>query len=1321
MDTNPVLKVDWDGLTINRSELKSTDELSKQLKKYIKEQIVHLIDTIYLNTWISHAREEWDADRFNQSAFKAVLVMSQFMHKNTNNELINKVIRHNFTRIFYDPKLHLPGLHQSICAFLQDEWSNDRTYTIYVEQIWIEELYNLLMKFNKQENKQESFQDICFLIYQSFKAHIQFINITNIVNTIKIQFEKKNVDSSTIQIVSEVVNILYSYLVEDLTTQYPDWDKIPAKEDILKKSAAENMPPDTIYSIVNYYQKIINFIIFHFYTKLDESLDNLQSIKWILQNVPLFNYTTIQTMMKHVGFPPDTIFHHKRLKDTLTMIKNLVKQSTMLRDTPIDLIDFVDSWWKITLEYSEYLTQPNLLRFILHVIQDGYVNVLRFINPQDIESKLNNAVQHIEIHRIGSQTHIFFRHIIIFLCAIRRVTADHLEGYQNNKLLEDIIKRDLWHNLYQPPKRAKYFEAPTETTVEKLSPQVYPNPAATNPQKQEEKNPTSEQGTIPQPPAQESQSKETNADPGADPGPDKTSAPPPTDNHSDETLPIPCMYKGHTIHHTQRFEIPRRNIIVDIATRGKSTSGPVDELAHFPYLKQSFIKHDNYSGFKQYAQHCYFQYMAKIEYAKNLQNKQLEKSLYNELVTAQQRLTKERGKKIVCLMAQSQENIQKMMTKVGDLDTAFSDYIVQLTAFKGDGDEPPPDVYSSNTGGNFVPTNQSPIREIIAREQNSNIFIAENLSILGIMCAETLLKKRWTIEDTDLNQLLTKVKEFLSNASHHTLIGSNFNDFDDTSFSEVKASASSRYVKIDESTQFYISTSVPQFSAIRGYMNPHVLERVSTDIKEIFKLNEYIHSINFNIRTKSPDGDVKTYYWQVYRLYNNSFSVYQIGYVADQTNIRGGILQDTAFDQISKIERNVSQWRSVMSHHTITNDKLYLTDENFMFSLQALGIQMYLDGTIDVKNTILQNGFLNKYGYAYNFNFWNLSASCFEYSLNAGSRDPKKYLMFYTLVHRTPEFADPKFKLYRNPRGNQRADELEALLKQSILNYQAILEQNTLLKQQVGHVREIRLEPVVNTYASRREKATNLQDYFIFGLKNKDGKNIFYRFVCHGDQNEINKLRKIQGKVYKTMIDTYFPTYLKRIPAKSTEKDGGLPMDFWDTVENELFNTGINTKDQILSIKKTYPGLAPFFFQKHGKSQELTEIYDEFLRFTTTQKETYTERDENDKYNRFIQERFDKLFRTARKYNTVVFEKRPENRQQRDAPGTGGGEAAQRGQPNRRGTWRNRDKSMDQVAPGYPQSALHFNPYYNEHTIQELQGEVDSLRRSLNQIALLRD
>ena len=75
----------------------------------------------------------------------------------------------------------------SIIDFLQEEWSNDRLYITFVEKLWDNELFNLITRFHK---KNHFFDAICCLIYQSFIAHIQFVNISSITAKIADNFRK---------------------------------------------------------------------------------------------------------------------------------------------------------------------------------------------------------------------------------------------------------------------------------------------------------------------------------------------------------------------------------------------------------------------------------------------------------------------------------------------------------------------------------------------------------------------------------------------------------------------------------------------------------------------------------------------------------------------------------------------------------------------------------------------------------------------------------------------------------------------------------------------------------------------------------------------------------------------------------------------------------------------------------------------------------------------------------------------------------------------------------------------------------------------------
>lgn len=671
-----------------------------------------------------------------------------------------------------------------------------------------------------------------------------------------------------------------------------------------------------------------------------------------------------------------------------------------------------------------------------------------------------------------------------------------------------------------------------------------------------------------------------------------------------------------------------------------------------------------------------------------------------------------------------------------------------------------------------TPLHLMPIRAI--QENNIEMFVQNHtVKSLGLIL-DTLSSVSWKEEtiqnlkttipiDVDYNNIIKDLRYFIDREENKKAIfmrnppvflGGNFNETDNTARS---ATFNSEYVTFDstpiQGLQFQVASNTPFFTQTEAWQNWIVLKKMNIDIFRCFS-DRFVTSVDLKVKFKRH-GRTFDLVWTIYRYKPEKFDITHFAYKSfDHTRTLMSLPPSTRTLGMHEVANNIGMSSLEFRHAQVDASAISRLDEVKLMHMHATGAISCqgITDRLDPSTKIL----LSK-GWVYYYPFWTVIASCMQVQLPPGEihqgqleieQQKSYYITAYTIIHRTSEYAtdrglkrkrpETSIPVQRNPR------------QPSYTPY--ILPSNRNVAYTDNHpnrqTRPTHINPNIQRRVEKLIKADkNKYPVYIFGLLDHT-KPVYYYF----EDPTLHERALIQNKMFnfqKIIYEKFYADILQFLKDEN-EKDNRKSTNIATYIE-KYYTNQVETID-------TYPGLFLKWIKEFPKG-----FPSEKLEFTETAQEAWSKLWMSFFTGRYGSELKPAIFpedptSTRTDLRIKKFEQiygkpleppsaPPGPHSESEVPGQDEYEGLVRGRDRRhstssRGSGRSRSRGSSQSSRGSEGSRKYrdgqsqgmqqaFHPHHYDNPphmyslseeapqISEMQHEIDSLRRSLNQLALL--
>jgi hypothetical protein len=481
---------------------------------------------------------------------------------------------------------------------------------------------------------------------------------------------------------------------------------------------------------------------------------------------------------------------------------------------------------------------------------------------------------------------------------------------------------------------------------------------------------------------------------------------------------------------------------------------------------------------------------------------------------------------------------------------------------------------------------------------------------------------------------------------------------------------------------FQTSLNIPKFPHSELFQSAYTLKKSNLDFhRHLHK--SILKYIDLKVRFETTSNQKIELVWTLRRFNPDHYNLVHMAYRSVTPNYTLLTQPTNLVNLIPKANDCIDD--SVQIHQTTTkSETLYNADEIKLMQVHAQGVKACVLG--ECAPTLNTDAF----GFIYTYTFWTLIGTCYRID----QEDKNEFFTCYTIIHRTSDLLQDKQRKRPREWDNSSQGSSQTTVPQVIYANQ----------------------PRVRIIHQKRGMPKG-RDWFIFGLEDYRGKDQYIFIPNPGDELRTKldqATRQLQSKIYKI----FYPETIR----KSENARKTLTQYINDRLTVEL-------RTQFLT---PVPGLFTLWMKQYPKGDRPNEleaidgIYFTARSFWTHLWETYLPEIgiHNPEKHDMDPHQFDQHLQ-----NFQALYKRNEGQQpgngRRGPPHHPGGQAQphphrghNQGRPGGRGGAPAKSE-FDQAHHGY---WLEHDASVQEEDptqISQMQHEIDTLRRSLNQLALL--
>ena len=686
----------------------------------------------------------------------------------------------------------------------------------------------------------------------------------------------------------------------------------------------------------------------------------------------------------------------------------------------------------------------------------------------------------------------------------------------------------------------------------------------------------------------------------------------------------------------------------------------------------------------------------------------------------------------------------------------------------------------------YNPIHYSPITHVIPRPTRDvmdvNVYMGKTKQIRNIndlvpdfhSIVDSISSQTWEVDNLndpdlipDLLRLISidlKKKKLLRvEGKTKMLLSGDAERFENTSRTEIRTTDPIRIDAPGYAITYKLAMRCPYFTANEGWMDQFVLTHASKSIEQqLAGTPSQATALDLEVEY-THNRKRHSFIWSVYRYTPRTYTVTHISNITEKKDLSYTQLpgQISLFDSLSYGDLIHTRCKNQI----IDSAKAYRMNEMELINLHVQGCK---DNSYDtIVSGYKYENIKSKVGYIFNYKFWNLIITCFEFDTS----NDTKYATFYTIIHRTPDFVGERLTRGgggksdpHHDSGSRTASTRARSLDEGTIN--SIEYLNRWVHENVG----IDVPPMrLDNLRKRGVPAGDQTEWFVFGMTDstamRDQTAMHFTNLTPEEREDLDYTTR---KFYSIVLTAFFENTI-RMSQNSENPNTKRTFTLKDYIGYRLNKEGISVgvtgtyiaafiqyQSLYLDENGNKPQLSPAL-QNSTPLKKWKELWDEFLDGSDLKKKQskiklyVPQKDDTKKFT---------LNPVMKKYDTTIKQREINRQKSRESTGRGGGRGRGRGNGNagrgaappqdpppiRGGRWgrgrgrgrMHQDSQFSLYHTHDPQSnrlqdrfadspddadseilEQAYNSFDQSSTIHQLQSEIDSLRRSLNQITLI--
>jgi len=263
--------------------------------------------------------------------------------------------------------------------------------------------------------------------------------------------------------------------------------------------------------------------------------------------------------------------------------------------------------------------------------------------------------------------------------------------------------------------------------------------------------------------------------------------------------------------------------------------------------------------------------------------------------------------------------------------------------------------------------------------------------------------------DRILQDILSEANSGFRNTATHGIedpmntgfLGGNFSDTDNTARSSVFQSNYMNFTTQPiQHAKFQIASNVPNFTQTEAWQNWIVLHKMNMDIYNCLSGN-FISSVDIKVQINHNGRDISLV-WTIYRFNPDTFDITQFAYKSTRPQRTLLTIPSSTKDiQNSPHPDDIDTVSLRCQHFRADSDKIARIDEVRLMKLHATMVK-----NLDEMNQVRKSGtkIVESKGWVYYYPFWTVLASCTKLQATSAGGE-EFYVTAYTIIHRTSEYA----------------------------------------------------------------------------------------------------------------------------------------------------------------------------------------------------------------------------------------------------------------------------------------------------------------------------
>ena len=408
---------------------------------------------------------------------------------------------------------------------------------------------------------------------------------------------------------------------------------------------------------------------------------------------------------------------------------------------------------------------------------------------------------------------------------------------------------------------------------------------------------------------------------------------------------------------------------------------------------------------KRNAQHEYYKQMTTNGTSSRTGG--LDISLQNSVafVNAEKKLSEIRGSVMRKIIALSEKKTDPELIPIAK--DGYTNYVIEMG------------VYLHADNDTITPLHQHPIKRVAAKDQYDIFDDITDLASLTKVVSQ-IQRQAWEQEwaatrkphsappdgvgDINPDEIVKVIHAFLQRNHQKTLrqsgangmtIGSSFRDWDATGRTEFKELDTTVFQYHGRPASFQIALNIPQFTHRELFQSMYTLQKANLDLREHIK-QSFLQFVDLKVRLVTAGGHNIELVWTIHKHTPDHFHLMHVAY-RSVTPRQTLLTPPESLNQIALDPSDIVPDSVRLAQTKIKDDMICRADEMKLVQLHAQGIRGFTEGVSVDTN-------LKSFGFIYTYEFWTLIGTCFQ----IGAAAQKEFLTCYTIVHRNSEFAQLK-------------------------------------------------------------------------------------------------------------------------------------------------------------------------------------------------------------------------------------------------------------------------------------------------------------------------